>query len=166
MFRWACVCWHTCVCVHTEMPRADTWSLSQLFPTLFVWQWPSMNLELTNCKDGWLATSVIFLTPAPQSPSELQFKLSELAFEWMQGMWTQVHRHTWPALLYQLSHLPSCSCWVSKKWNGKSYGETGMGREEVTGNYIYEHSIHVFAIVTCECEQIFCFSSPVGIIRT
>lgn len=38
-----------------------------------------------------------------------------------------------------------------------------MGREEVTGNYIYEHSIHVFAIVTCECEQIFCFSSPVGI---
>lgn len=163
MFRWACVCWHTCACVHTEMPRADTWSLSQLFPTLFVWQWPSMNLELTNCKDGWLATSVIFLTPAPQSCS--------LSFQnWLLNgcrgcelRSTGIHgRHYFT----NWAISPGCSCWVSKKWNGKSYGETGMGREEVTGNYIYEHSIHVFAIVTFECEQIFCFSFPVGIIRT
>lgn len=39
-----------------------------------------MNLELSNCKGGGLVTSVIFLTPAPQSPLELWFKLSELAF--------------------------------------------------------------------------------------
>lgn len=38
-----------------------------------------------------------------------------------------------------------------------------MGREEVTGNYVYKHSTHVFASITSECEEIFCFSSPVGL---